>query len=411
MNFKYYYFKIFILIILTIIVLFALFKEIEVVVTGKGQTIINESDVIIKSPISGFIESVYVSQGQTVSTNQPLLLLKNIEEDYQYKQLTDKLEFKTRQREEAIRETCFLVDKDTFSLTDPVSFFSQSCTNITLKPTAGVIYIKQFYEDYLLELDYKNQVKDLNTLLKEEFETKKSSLIKQRNALQRGRAETVRFYDLEVSISDLNSEITRFNIGLKDLDKRISDKKHYFEMRRSERILALEERLQNLDEEILDIQGRKSYLERKKEVSKIRSPIDGNILKRSENVSEGVYIEQGSILMTLKKAGFSREVEARFDTKYRHFLSVGMPVKLKITSPGYLEVFNGTILEISSDAISDETEANVKYYRVIVKPDERFDKLSLDLGIDVEVYIIEDKVTPMIYILSVIPSFNKISVW
>jgi multidrug efflux pump subunit AcrA (membrane-fusion protein) len=337
--------------------------------------------------------------------------LNNIDEEYQYKQLVEKLAFKLKQRDEAIQEGCFLSSRETFGLSDAMTFFSYSCENMTTSFTAGGIYIQQFYEDYLLELDYRNQVKDLNLGLLEEFKNKKTSLIKQRDALQRGRAETVRFYDLEVSISDLNSEITRFNISLKDLDKKIRDKKLFFEMRRSERILALEERLQTLDDEILDINGRIMYLERKQEITTLRSPVNGNILNRSENVSEGVYVEQGSVLMTLKKEGFSREVEARFDTKYRHFLSVGLPVKLKITAPGYLELFNGVVLDISADAITDEQDKNIKYYRVTIQPDERFNQLSLDLGIDVEVYIVEDKVTPMTYILSVIPSFNKISVW
>jgi multidrug efflux pump subunit AcrA (membrane-fusion protein) len=396
---------------LAIVVLFALFKEIEVVVTGKGRTVINESDVILKSPFSGFIDEVFVSQGQTIAPDQALLKVFLVEEEYEYQQLVERLRFKERQRDGYIEEGCFLTSADQFRLSRAISFFSYNCDGVVAQVSAGGLYITQFYEDYLQELDYRNQVQGLNIELLQEFNNKKSSLIKQRDALQLGRAETVRFFDLEVSISDLNSEITRFNISLKDLDKRIRDKQLYFEMRRSERVLALEESLQKVEEELLDLAARLRYLDKRLELTTLRSPVEGIVLQRSDNVSRGVYVEQGSVLLTLKKQGFSREVEARFDTRYRHFLAVDLPVRLKINSPGYLELFEGRILDISADAIPDEQDNKVKYYRVTIQPDERFNNLALDLGIDVEVYLIEDKVTPMTYIMSVIPAFDKVNVW
>lgn len=415
-NFKFMHLRISVVKLLAAVVLFgillfAFFKEIEVVVIGKGLTVINESDVILKSPFGGFIDEVLVSQGQAIAVDQPLLRVMQVEEESQYEQLLERLKFKENQRTAYLQEGCFLTNPTSFVLADSATFFSYDCSQATSEFSAGSLYIKQFYEDFLQELDYRAQVQDLNSNLLQEFSNKKSSLIRQRDALQQGRAETVRFFELEISISDLNSEITRFNISLKDLDKRIRDKKLYFEMRRSERVLALEESLQKVDEEILDIKGRVRFLAKKIELATLRSPVDGTVLRRSEIVSRGVFVDQGSVLLTLKKEGFSREVEAKFDTKYRHFLAVGLPVKLKINSPGYLELFQGEILDISADAITDEQDSKHKYYRVTIQPDERFNRLALDLGIDVEVYLVEDTVTPMRYILSVIPAFNKISVW
>ncbi|MDB1124249.1 HlyD family secretion protein [Vibrio algarum] len=74
-------------------------------------------------------------------------------------------------------------------------------------------------------------------------------------------------------------------------------------MRRSERLLTLEEQIDKIKPLIIQAKYSKQLLEEKKVKSVIRSPIDGNILELSEGLSPGTFIQEATPLFVLKKEG------------------------------------------------------------------------------------------------------------
>ena len=115
--------------------------------------------------------------------------------------------------------------------------------------------------------------------------------------------------------------------------------------------------------------------------------------------------------MTLKRDDDGIFVDAKFDSKYRPYIDLNVPVKIKINAPGIKEYFSGKITNISVDSFERENNSPNKdrYYdvKVVFDSDQNLitpKRLAGLLGIRTLVYVINDQMTFMEYILS---TFNK----
>ena len=247
----------------------------------------------------------------------------------------------------------------------------------------------------------------------EELLNKKEVLSKKRSILIRGGGETLRLYDLDTELTDLNSEIISFEISKIDTQKKLNDKFMTFQLRRSERMMSLDDKIRELSSDIVQKKYQKELLEEKKKNAIMRSPVDGSVLELTEGISIGTFVQEGTPIYTLKKQGASQEVVAKFDSRYRYFLQLDRQVKIMTNSTGFSKVFTGTIQDISSDSLPYEPgqENSKRYYRVTITPNQQFLDLQLNLGIDVNVMVVENEITAFQYMLSVIPDVFNFKVW
>lgn len=391
------------------------FKKIEVVAPGQGLTGINESNVSLKSPSNSYVVDMFASVGDLVQKGQPLLEFRNLQDEYQLQEVSERLELDRALLAEYRQEKCFLTS-DVFnqgnSATDK-AFHASQCDDDTSMVGSGGQYILNFYQDYLQEQNYILQLEQEKKRHKEELLNKKEVLSKKRRILIRGGGETLRLYDMDTELSDLNSEIITFEISKLDTQKNLNDKFMTFQLRRSERVLTLDEKLTELSADIVQRKYQKELLEEKKKNAMIRSPLDGSVLELTEGVAIGTFIQEGNPIFTLKKRGASQEVVAKFESRYRYFLEIGREVKIMTNSTGFSKAFTGVIKDISSDSLPYEPgeENGKRYYRVAIEPNEEFLMLQLNLGIDVNVMVVENEITAFDYMLSVIPDVFNFKVW
>lgn len=393
------------------IIYILLYKEVEVVAPGTGLTGIKQSNVSVKAPLSSYIVELMVTQGDEVKKGQPLLKYRNLEDEYRLQQTIEELEQNIKLLNIYYNERCFLTGPRFAQVTN--EDLTQECHGHEAIPSAGGLYILSFYEDYLQEQKYILDVEQERKRKERELLNKQAILSKKKQALFRGKGATISFYDVDTELSNVKTEVINFQISSIDAQKKLSDKLMIFQMRRSERLLTLEEQIDKIKPLITQQEYTKQLLEEKQIKSVIRSPIEGDILELTEGISVGTFIQEATPLFVLKKKGASQQVEAKFDSRYRHFLSIGRTVRLKINSPGFNEIFNGTIVDLSSDSISyeDQRRSGERYYRVTIQPDQQFIDLSLDLGMDVQVFVVNDNVSVLEFILSVLPDETKFEVW
>ncbi len=398
--------------IVTVLVLYILlFKEVEVVAPGTGLTGIKESNVTLKSPTSSYIVDIMVSQGDKISKGQPLLRYRNLVDEYQLQQISEELRQERQLLNQHESERCFLVSAD-FSEAK-ISNLNYGCEQKSPVAGAGGLYILSFYEDYLQEQKFLVSLAIERKKKANELLHKREILTKKKNALRKGKGATIRFYDLESELTDLNTELVSFMISELEAKKKLTDKLMIFQMRRSERLLALDEQISSLRSKVIEKNYQQQLLAEKKKKSVIRSPIKGSILEQTEGLSIGTFVQEAAPMFILKKEGASQQVVAKFDSRFRHFLSIGRKVKLKINLPGFNEIFNGSIVELSSDSIDydQQNKSGKRYYRATIKPDQQFLDLSLNLGIDVQIFVVNDQINVLEFILSVLPSDIKFEVW
>ena len=383
------------------------------VAPGEGITSILESDVVVNAPSSAYVVSIGVSQGEPIKIGQSMLVYRNLEDEYRLDQIKDSLEQETKNFQTLKDEQCFL-NSDVFAdALKEQTHYDVLCTEHNYRGGAGGFYILQYYEDYLLEQSFFNDLKLQRKRRMAELFKKEKVLLKKRKALKRGQGETIRFYDLDSEISDLKNDMISSKITGLENEKLVRDKFSIFELRRSERLLTIEEKLEKLQLTIIEKKHQKELLLEKIALSVIRSPLEGNVLNMTEGIAPSTFVEAGSPLFVLKKKGASQNVQAKFATRYRHFLKIGNEVNLKIDSAGFNRVFKGKITEISSDSIEyeDSARAGKRFYRVNITPEQAFINQSLKLGIDVSVMVVTDEITAFEYIYSVFPNTINFNVW
>lgn len=390
-------------------------QRIEVVAPGQGLTGIRESNVALKSPSNGYVVQMFASVGADVKQGDPLLEFRNLQDEYQLQEVSESLELDRALLYGYREEKCFLTSA-TFNDGNNASdkrYHQQECANQGTPVGSGGQYILNFYQDYLQEKGYILQLEREQKRRQEELLNKKEVLSKKRNILIRGGGETLRLYDLDTELTDLNSEIISFEISKIDTQKKLNDKFMTFQLRRSERMLTLDEKIRELSSDIVQKKYQKELLEEKKKNAIMRSPVDGSVLELTEGISIGTFVQEGTPIYTLKKQGASQEVVAKFDSRYRYFLQLDRQVKIMTNSTGFSKVFTGTIKDISSDSLPYEPgqENSKRYYRVTIAPDQQFLDLQLNLGIDVNVMVVENEITAFQYMLSVIPDVFNFKVW
>jgi hypothetical protein len=395
------------------IILFISIYPIEVVAPGQGITIIKESDVVIKAPVSAYVKSLYVSQSDMIMSGEALLRYRNIEDEYLLAK-TQKILVKDLKREQNIlKELCFLYSDIFPNEVIDYATISVDCNYGEVGVSEGGRYVLQFYEDYKQEKSFFLTSSLQSIKRKEELLKKRTILFKKRSALLKAAAGTLRFYDLDVELSDLANQVISYDLIELENRKKMDDKLILFKMKRAERALNLKIEHQKVEDNLLEKNHQLILLTEKKQLSVIHSPISGSVLSMMEGVSVNTFIEKGSNLFVLKKAGTSKEIKAKFNTRYRKYLRVGSKVKIKITAPGINYFFSGVIQDTSSDSLENKKgdASSGRYYEVTILPEQRFIETSLSLGLEVKVFVVSDETTVLDYILSVIPSQIKFEVW
>jgi len=390
------------------------FNQIEVVAPGEGISSIKGGDVVIKSPENAYVVSLNVAQGDALIPHQAMLEYRNLDDEYQLEQLNESLLQDSSQHHNLTDEWCFL-QSDIFSevASEKVEEVDLECPLPNYKAGSGGRLILQYYEDYLSESMFLNVLSVERQNRKLEFIKKREVLFKKRKTLLKGLGETIKFYDVDVEISNLKSELILFEITNLENKKKVKDKFLTFQLSRAERLLSLDEKLEALKTMIIEKRYQRNLLKEKLDLSVIKSPIAGNVLKMTDGLAVGTFIESAAPLFVLKKTGTSKSIDAKFNSRYRHFLQVGNTVTLKLDSPGSNLIYKGEITEISSDSLEydEQSKDGQRYYRVGIMPEDAFVDKSLNLGLDVQVIVVADNITIFNYILSVIPGSVTFNVW
>ena len=392
---------------------FVLFYKIEVVAPGRGITVIKGSDVVIKAPESAYVNTLFVSQNEIINKGDPLLRYRNLDDEYLLEKTKESLQKDMIKKRVMEQEMCFFYSEIFADAAPDYLPKFNDWDEQQLKISEGGQYVYQFYRDYTQEKEFFFESSLERVKRKEELLEKRNILYKKRNALSKGGAETIRFYDLQSEISDLNGEVISYDLIELENRKKLEDKLSLFKMKRAERALELKREYESIGNEILEKSHQVSLLSEKKKLSVIYSPIKGNVLRMMEGISVDTYIEEGAELFVLKKEGVSTEIKAKFDSRYRSHLNLNAKVKIKITSPGENHFFIGLIKDVSSDSLEREESnpAAGRYYETTIVPEKRFLTSAINLGIEAEVYVISERATVFDYVLSVFPSHAKLEVW
>ena len=380
----------------------------DIVSQGEGVLAVHDSTVDIRSPSAGIIREIYVTRGDDVHVDSPLLLLGNIEDENKRELLEFNSAFYAKQVASLTKELEVL---KVILQTGQVTEANSANTPESIK----VLKVGNKYESYAQQ---KADLKDKQVMTAQ----KRASLNQQEKILQNksnmireALGDTVRYLDSQLEVERVRLQVVESDLMIEEARNQVEIA--YLDF--IQLILDLTEQTENEYEKNTELlQTARSDLNtvsERLESTEINSTVNGTVLSIADGLAKGVFIARNARIMTLKRADEGVYVDARFDARLRPYLAVGEVAKMRFDAPGIKDYFYGWVDNISSDSFAYDglAKQGTRYYdvKIMLDGDKEPLRLSTLLGLKTSVYVVNEQMTFLEYLLS---TFNKdldFSVW
>jgi adhesin transport system membrane fusion protein len=393
-----------IMILITALLTWANFAKLDEVSVALGKVVPLGKTKVVQHLEGGIVQEIYVSEGDTVSVDQDLLLLDLASGGTNREELQVRLdsELAARARLEAEAEGRKLKFPRTLETRQPALVEAQrqahDARQRELKASISVLkeQIKQRELD-VKEMQAKKKATERNYSLARERLAMSASL------LAEGLTARIEHLKLEAEVEDLDGQlkglvpaIPRAQAAVEEARKRVSESEEGF--RREAR-----EELNKVEQSIARIQELISEAEKQGARSAIKSPINGIVQKMVVNTVGGV-VKPGEPIMEIVPTGDKLVVEARLNPTERGFIVEGQPAVVKISTYDFVRYggLDGRVIAVAPDASTDENGA--PYFRVVVQTDKTYlgktkDLLPITPGMEATVDIHTGRKSVMDYLI------------
>ncbi|HHO42449.1 MAG TPA: HlyD family efflux transporter periplasmic adaptor subunit [Epsilonproteobacteria bacterium] len=323
--------------------IWASFAKLDRISRAPGNVIATAKTQEIQASSDGVIEQIFVKEGQKVTKGERIVLLE-------------------RAKAQA-------------------AFDDSKSKVVALQASLARLRAEVYQTDLVFPeavLEYPEFVSNQTEL----FKRRQQALNDEISALQ--EALKLSQQELNLSLPLLNSgdigatEIIRLKKQVADLKGQISNKRNkYFQDSQAEMTKA-EEELAAREQELAD---RKINLE----WTEIYAPMDG-IVKDILITTRGARVRAGDVILQLVPFGDKLIVEAKLPPSDISFITKGQRAAVKLDAYDYsiYGIFDGTVIYISPDALTEKTSEGEKYYfRVRIALDQT--ELISKMGKKIEV--------------------------
>lgn len=375
--------------------------KFDIVSEGDGVLSINDSNINILSPTSGIIKNIDVTSGDKVDVGTQLLTISNIEDENK----RDLLNFNFKFYSEQIKKITYELKE----FKEIILIGKPTVKNKNLDSTK-LLQIDNKYNTYLQKKKELAEKEKSIYLKIESLDDQEKILKKKSKMIKESLGNTVRYLDSQLEVEKIKFQELENKLLVEEAMSLVDTS--YLEF--IQLVLELTEQsetdLKKNNEMLASTSSERNTVNERIQSTDIISTVHGTVLSLKEGLSEGIYIERNTDIMTLKREDDGIYIAGKFDSKFRPYLGINEPVKVKINAPGIKDYFFGKITGISVDSFDyDEySKEGARYYKVKISFDtkKKQDLKNLDdlLGIKTTVYAVNDKMTFLEYISS---TFNK----
>ena len=383
----------------------AYFGELDVVSYANGRVIPSSKVKKIQHLEGGIINEIMVNEGDSVTAEQPLLVLEGIVNNASVKELEVRI---AALQVDVIRLKAMLNDQNSLSFSGNIS--KNYPEIIKQAKELFVIQTNRHLSELSSHNEFINQkAQDINGI-KSRIRNNNNNLVllqKQveisNNLLTDQLTTEYKHLSLLRDQSNLISKIEEDTLLVKRTDSQLAEARekhkqinHNFKEKASE----------DLKKNTRDLNEFTQRLKKFKDTQRrtiIRSPVNG-IVKTIYIVTKGGIISPGKVIMDIVPTGDSLVVEASLPIQDIGYVQEGQDAIIKLSSPDarrYSEL-KGKVINISPDAIVDP-DGNT-YYAAQVKTEKHYfesnaNRYKLIPGMLVAVYIHTGKRTVLQYLL------------
>ena len=331
----------------TIIILWAIFFQIDIVSNAEGQVIPVGEIKTIQHLEGGIIEKILVKESEYVESGQPLVILAATASE------VDVEELQVRMDTQVIKSIRLEAEINNFDI--PV--FPDELVAKRSK------VINKSMELFLSrQKNYEGNIKEFDALV-DKAQTDVDILLRQAEMSQQLMEEKVtsEFAHLNI-LKELNNAK-----GLLEetIEKRENYKNQFVEEARNELQIAQRELSQSEE----TMKKLKDSLNR----TTITAPVDG-VVKNLFFVTEGGVIKPGGSILDLVPTKDSLIVEARLPNSDIGFVKVNQDAVVKLSSADSVNFgqINGKVIQISPDTEQDENDKRIVFYKILVETEQSY---------------------------------------
>lgn len=339
------------------VVLWASFTKIDVTIISSGNIRPVDGVKIVDSNVNGEIVSINKSEGDTVKAGDEILVLENIDGDFEEADMESELKINKLNLDIINAKIENSYSEEVYASYSDID--SNKIEEIKLQESLEMKQREDAYNSYLKDIqDIENEIseleKDINST-NNRYETLK----------QQGTDSAY----LSTLLDSVKSDRRQVESLRKQKEDSIQGRK---EEEETYELSMIKERNQ-LEETIKDLEGKIEALKNNNSKYTIKSPVDGIILTSNYN-TVGSYINQSKSIAEIISNDSELEIETYIPNKDIARVEKGQNVVIKVEAYNYQKygTLDGTIEYISPSAIVSEELGVV--YKVKIKFDKEQNK-------------------------------------
>lgn len=385
----------------------SLLAEIDVIVRTEGRVIPSGKSQIVQHLEGGIVRSIMVHEGQTITTNQPLMELSDIRARSELGQEKTRLTA-LRGREARLFAESRGSSEITFpeDLTDPETRRAESdalrarrarmqqeirvLSDQGLQKRGEIAETQTRISNLGNEIELAQQQYKVIEGLRRKGAASQMELLDSQSRLQR----------LTSQLQEAESSLPRLRSSQAEFDSRAAEAEARF---RAEATAELTQIRAELEKSALEIDSSADRLAR----NIVRAPVSGFVNRLVVSTIGGV-VRPGETLLEITPIDEKVIVEARARPDDRANLAPGLSTRIRIGAydQAVFGTLQGHVAEVSADTLSDEREE--RYYRVRINVDSRLAR-SVTPGMTATADIVVGKRTVASYLLSPLMRFRDLA--
>ncbi len=358
----------------------------------------------------GIVDSIYVSDGESVTQGQVLVQLKDVRPSSELRQLQGQLV------ENQAVEARLLADRDNLEeIVFSHELMSQSDKGSTESVMTGQVQIlkshRMLWSDKKAVLENKieqtrQEIQGLQGQVNAKLQQRQfiqSELNSIQDALDQHLVPKSEGLKLQQRMAETKGELIAFQADIGRLEQSILEMRLQMSEAQAVRLAGISEDLRENRAQQYELMQKiiaaKDVLLR----TKVVSPIDGVVVNLQIHSSHGV-VEAGQPLMEVVPANDELVIEVRIDPQDIDEIWAGMPADIRLTSLSRRQriPLAGTLTGVSADRLTDE-QTGEDYYkaRVSLTPEAlETGRTKLVAGMGADVFLQTGTRTPLDYLLS-----------
>ncbi len=388
---------------LVVLLLWAGFSSIDVIVRGSGQVVPSQRIQLIQNLEGGILEEILVKEGDTVEQNQLLARIDNVTAGSQYREAV----IRSLDHQATIARLKALINQD-----EPV-YPPEVLENQELVYRHNNIFLAM-KEQEQAELDIlisqaEAQLKEASELKAKEKEllTSLELVNKQRAlaevALRQGAYSELEFLSIEQDVQKIKSELIALEHSIPRVEIKAREMQERQKSYSAEKKLKYNQEIGENEAQLISLQELLKAGSDKVLRTELKTPVRGVVKRIYQNTVGGV-VSPGATLMDIVPLDDNLIIEARFSPADIAFLSSGLPAIVRFSAYDFSVYgsMDAVVDTISADTLQDD-KGMIFYIVKIKTKDTVFKSQDRDLpiiaGMQAEVDIVTGKKTILDYIL------------